>query len=98
MVKSKMEFEWNESKEKENIRKHGIPFAKGIECFFDPLGIVLEDIRHSSQEKRLFWVGKDASGRILTTRFTRRGSKIRIIGCAEWRKYRKVYDETTSSK
>ena len=40
-----------------------------------------------------YWVGKRSSGRVLTTRFTRRGTKIRIIGSAEWREFRRLYSE-----
>jgi len=56
---------------------------------------VLVDIKHSAQEKRLYWVGRIFTGRVLTTRFTKRGNKIRIIGSAEWRRFRRLYHETT---
>lgn len=90
-----MEFVWDLSKEKENIGKHKVTFLESIESFSDRNGFVLEDIKHSKSESRLFWIGKSLSGRILTTRFTKRGNVIRIIGSAEWRKYRRLYNETT---
>jgi len=37
----------------------------------------------------LLW---NSSG-MLTTRFTRRGTKVRIIGSAEWREFRRRYRE-----
>lgn len=89
-----MEFEWDASKEIENIKKHGIHFTLATETFFDPKGFQMVDAKHSEQEKRYYWVGKTGSGKILTTWFTRRGSMIRIIGCAEWRKMRKLYETT----
>ncbi|MBI1821887.1 MAG: BrnT family toxin [Nitrospirae bacterium] len=93
-----MEFEWDALKELINIRKHGIPFSDSVESFFDPKGIQLMDRKHSGSEKRFYWVGQTAKGRVLTTWFTRRGDIIRIIGCAEWRKFRRLYDETTKTK
>ena len=78
-----MEFEWEDSKEKDNLKKHGTTFTESMSTFLDACGIKLDDPSHSKNEKRLYWVGKSDSGRILTTRFTKRGEKIRIIGCAE---------------
>ena len=90
-----MEFEWDLAKEWVNVRKHGVTFSEAVESFFDPHGFHLVDTKHSREEGRFYWVGKSETGRVLTTRFTRRGRKIRIIGSAEWRKFRRLYDETT---
>jgi uncharacterized DUF497 family protein len=95
---SLMEFEWDYSKEAENLRKHRVSFAEAVETFSDPRGLVLEDENHSSSEDRFYWVGKSGSARILTTRFTRRGNKIRIIGCAEWRRFKVIYYEAAKVK
>lgn len=92
-----MEFDWDASKEMENIRKHKVPFLEATECFFDPNGFQLVDSKHSKKEKRFYWVGKSDSGRVLTTWFTHRQSVIRIIGAAEWRKFRRLYYETTKN-
>lgn len=93
-----MEFEWDALKEIVNIRKHGIPFAVAVETYFDPNGFQMVDRKHSDQERRFYWVGKTNTGRVLTTWFTRRGKIIRIIGCAERRKFRRLYYETTEAK
>jgi len=93
-----MDFEWDAAKEKENVRKHNVTFLEAVESFSDLSGFVLVDQKHSKREERFYWVGKIASGRVLTTRFTRRGEKIRIIGSAEWREYRKLYNEKTKAK
>ena len=93
-----MEFEWDCSKELENIRKHRVGFTEAVECFFDPNGFALKDERHSAAEPRFYWIGKTSSGKILTTRFTRRDSRIRIIGSAEWREFRRLYNEKTRHK
>lgn len=89
-----MDFEWDDKKEQDNIKKHRVTFLEAVESFMDPGGFQLADPQHSGIEKRCYWVGKSASGRILTSRFTLRGSKIRIIGSAEWRKFRRLYETT----
>ena len=93
-----MEFEWDETKERENVRKHSVSFLEAVESFSDSLGFMLTDKKHSKTEERYYWIGKIATGKVLTTRFTRRGDKIRIIGSAEWREYRKIYNEKTKHK
>lgn len=90
-----MEFEWDLSKELVNVRKHGVTFSEAVESFLDPHGFQLVDGKHSREEGRFYWVGRSKTGRVLTTRFTRRGQKIRIIGSAEWRKFRRLYETTT---
>ena len=92
-----MEFEWDLSKEIENLHKHGISFAEAVETFSDPQGFQLTDTKHSEVEPRYFWVGKSESGRVLTTRFTRRGDVIRIFGSALWRKFGRLYRERTET-
>jgi uncharacterized DUF497 family protein len=80
-----MEFEWDAS--------------KAVECFIDFNLFVLVDIKHSkTEEERKFAVGRSSGGRVLTTWFTERGRKIRIIGCAEWRKFRRLYYERTKDQ
>jgi uncharacterized DUF497 family protein len=92
-----MEFEWDLSKEIENLQKHDIAFAEALETFSDPNGFQLTDAKHSVTEPRFFWVGKSASGKILTTRFTRRRDVIRIFGSASWRKFGRLYNERTQT-
>jgi uncharacterized DUF497 family protein len=93
-----VEFEWDLQKEIQNICKHSVSFTEAVESFLDPAGFQLVDVKHSVQEKRLYWVGRISTGRVLTTRFTRRRNKIRIIGSAEWRQFRRLYHETTQSQ
>jgi uncharacterized DUF497 family protein len=93
-----MKFEWDVSKELKNLRKHGISFSEAVESFYDPKGFQLRDVKHSKGESRFYWVGKSKSGKILTVWFTGRGNVIRIIGCAEWRKFRRLYYETTKNE
>ena len=93
-----MEFEWNPSKDFENIKKHKVSFADATNAFCDPNGIDLEDAKHSSKEARHYWVGKIHDGRIITVRYTIRRDVIRIIGAAEWREFRRIYNEKTKAE
>ncbi len=90
-----MEFEWDAQKAIKNIQKHGVHFTEAIETFYDPRGIQLFDKAHTNKEEiRYYWIDKSKVGRILTTYFTKRENVIRIIGSAEWRKFRRLYERT----
>jgi len=95
-------FAWNVSgtraKKPTTSRKHRVSFVEAVESFFDPNGLLLIDEKHSRAEERFYWVGKSSSGRVLTTRFTRRGTKVRIIGSAGWREFRRLYREKTKNQ
>jgi len=92
MVEMDLEFEWDLLKDAANFKKHGCSFLEAVESFNDPRGLQLADRKHSLSEQRRYWVGRSAAGRVLTTWFTMRSSKVRIIGCAEWRKFRSLYE------
>lgn len=98
MVDCLVDFEWDLAKEQANISKHGHTFSEAVEAFQDPRGVQLLDREHSDKEDRFYWVGKVSSGKILTVWFTRRGKKVRIIGCAGWRKMRSLYHEAAKIK
>ena len=87
-----MHFEWDEKKNIENIRKHGISFYLAQYAFGDPNRIILEDIKHSQTEKRFYCIGK-INHDIVTVRFTYRKKIIRIIGAGFWRKGKMIYEE-----
>ena len=87
-----MEFEWNETKNRNNIEKHRLSFYEAQFAFADPKRLILEDFAHSDNEKRYFCIGKIAEG-IATVRFTIRGGKIRIFGAGYWRKGKKIHYE-----
>ena len=49
-----MQFEWDESKNKNNIKKHSVCFEDAIPVFFDEKALSFEDSRHNS-ECIAFW-------------------------------------------
>ena len=86
-------FEFDTEKEAKNLAKHGIDFETASEVFFDDNVIVAPDSKHSHVEFRWYAVGKIKDGRIVTVWFTRREGKVRIIGAAELRKWRREYEK-----
>jgi uncharacterized DUF497 family protein/predicted DNA binding CopG/RHH family protein len=76
-----MEFEWNESKNRINMEKHGVSFYDAQYAFADPKHLILEDIAHSVDEKRFFCIGK-TSGGIATVRFVCRRKKFASLAPA----------------
>lgn len=87
-----MDFQWNDSKNKQNIEKHQLSFFEAQDAFFDKKRVILEDKSHFTTEKRYFCIGKTSSGGIATVRFTLRSGHIRIIGAGYWRKGKKLYE------
>lgn len=85
-------FEWDEKKDKQNQKQHGVPFRLAQYAFADPNRVIAEDISQSKKEKRYYCFGK-VGDRIITVRFTYRQTKIRIIGAGYWRKGREIYEK-----
>ncbi|MCG8641776.1 MAG: BrnT family toxin [Desulfobacterales bacterium] len=72
---NKTDFEWDENKDKDNQKKHGVSFAFAQLAFLDSNRIILEDLDHSIDEKRFYCLGQVSEG-ILTVRFTYRSNRI----------------------
>ena len=87
-----MTFEWDENKNQENIEKHKVSFEVAQEAFFDKKRIIIKDKKHSKKEDRYFCIGNDGNG-IITVRFTKKNSNIRIFGAGYWREGRYKYEE-----
>jgi uncharacterized protein len=69
-----MSFEWDESKRKVNIRKHGIDFVDA-RSIFDGMTVTIEDTRFDYGETRYITLGF-LQGHVIVTEC---GDKIRII-------------------
>ncbi len=85
-------FEWNDGKNLENKRKHGVDFKTAQYVFADSKLVIAKDLEHSRSEKRFYCFGR-VKGGVLTVRFTYRKNRIRIIGAGFWRKGKKIYEE-----
>ena len=87
-----MKFEWNEEKNLLNIEKHGVSFEEALKVLLDPKRKIRLNKKHSADEIRYYCLGT-VSNRVMTVRFTIRGSKVRIIGAGYWREGRKNYEQ-----
>ena len=90
-----MEFEWDENKNRDNIRRRGIDFYDASRIFRDPYYIEEEDTRQDYGEQRFNVIGQ-VNGQTLFVTYTSRGEKIRIISARraepyERRKYHANY-------
>ena len=93
----KMDFEWDDEKDLENQRKHGVSFYEAQYAFLDDRRIIAEDVTHGQAEKRYYCFGLNEQGSgVLTVRFTYRSGCIRLIGAGYWRKGKKVYEQSNS--
>jgi len=89
-----MKFEWDEQKNRANIRKHGLDFADA-EIMFRGLLLVTADTREDYGEQR--WIGIGAIGeRIIAVIFAERDAEtIRIISLRKAdHEERKEYEKT----
>jgi uncharacterized DUF497 family protein len=89
----KINFEWDEAKNKINKLKHGIDFADAQYVFADPLHQEIYDKEHSTGEERWIIIGNIGMVVIVVVTF-KDGDTIRIISArkAEHTE-RKVYYE-----
>jgi len=55
-------FEWDEEKDKENQKKHGISFALAQHTFLDSQRVIAEDVTHGTQEERFYCIGRVGNG------------------------------------
>jgi uncharacterized DUF497 family protein len=53
----KLEFEWDNNKDKANISKHGISFDEAQTAFYDEYAIQFFDPEHSENEDRFLLLG-----------------------------------------
>lgn len=87
-----MEFEWDESKNHTNIRKHGIDFCDTWQIFEHPLLQKL-DVRKDYGERR--WIGMGLiDDAVVIIVYTLRGQKIRVISVRRANHHeRKIYQK-----
>lgn len=71
-------FEWDPTKARKNLEKHGVSFEEAARVFYDDDAIIDDDPDHSIGEHRELILGRSAR-RLLLVSFTERGDWIRII-------------------
>ena len=90
-----LSFEWDESKAKSNLAKHGVSLEEASTVFGDPLSLTIPDPTHSQVEDRSIVLGQSHQGKLQVVVHTERGDNIRIISArrASWREG-KSYEES----
>jgi len=78
---SELRFEWDERKNAENQRKHGVSFEEAQTAFLDDHAMLIDDPDHSSREERFILLGLSAALRHVVVCHCYRASNsvIRII-------------------
>ena len=92
-----MEFAWDPRKAAGNLAKHGVGFEEASTVFGDPLGRIVTDPRHSSEEERFVLLGLSETGRLIAVMYVERGEAIRIISARRaTHRERRDYEESTA--
>ena len=74
-----IDFEWDPSKARMNLRRHGVSFHEAATVLRDPLGITIYDPDHSEDEDRYITIGTSGGDRFLMVAHTGRGDRIRSV-------------------
>lgn len=87
-------FEWDENKEKSNLRKHKVSFDEAETVFSDIFSVTIPDPDHSLEENRFIDIGISDKNRVLIVVYTEREEKIRIISARKATKTeQKIYEQ-----
>lgn len=76
-----LRFEWDEAKNRENIKKHGVSFSEAQTVFLDENAIRFFDPDHSEDEDRFIMLGMSFRLRVLVVChcFRKSDTVVRII-------------------
>jgi uncharacterized protein len=87
-----MDFEWDNTKDEANRRKHGIDLRTAARVFLDPFIVEFDD-PDAADEMRFNAIGL-VDGRMLLVTYTMRGDVVRIISArgAEPHEKRKYHE------
>lgn len=93
-----IKFEWDKRKDRENQKKHRVPFSEAQTVFYDNMAIEFFDPDHSKDEDRFLIIGLSAKVRIILVNYLyKEGKKEDIIRIFSARKAtkneQKVYIE-----
>ena len=84
-----LKFEWDERKQKSNIKKHGVSFEEARTAFYDENAIQFHDPDHSENEERFILLGMSIKPQILVVChcFRENETLIRIISARKADKF-----------
>jgi uncharacterized DUF497 family protein len=76
-------FEWDEDKDRLNIKKHGFSFYEILEIFDDPAFLEGYDEEHSNEEERYYGIGCLNNIVYIIAFYTERKGRKRIISARQ---------------
>lgn len=81
IIIERLNFEWDESKNNINKRKHNVSFEEAMTVFQDTSALVIDDPDHSDQEERFIILGFSSKANLLVVChcYRKNDSVIRII-------------------
>ena len=86
-----MDFEWDQRKAKENLRKHGVDFADAVIALEDENALTVEDPDHDEPRFKTLGMGPTLNV-LFVVHCERRANTIRIISARKAdRKESKIY-------
>ncbi len=91
-----IQFQWDQNKNHENIKKHKVPFEEAKTVFFDENARLITDPEHSFNEERFIILGISNKLRLLVVVHTYKENDevIRIISARKATKFEtKYYNE-----
>ena len=76
-----LRFEWDDRKNTQNRRKHGVSFEEAQRVFFDEQALLIVDPDHSEEEERFILLGLSSALQTLVVChcYRRAGEVIRLI-------------------
>lgn len=86
-------FEWDEFKNKSNIKKHGVSFKEAVSVFYDEFALLIADPDHSEDEDRFVILGLSSKLRLLLVchSFKVDQGLIRVISCRKASRKESLY-------
>jgi uncharacterized DUF497 family protein len=90
-----LSFEWDDRKNTQNRRKHGVSFEEAQTVFFDEQALLVADPDHSEHEERFILLGLSSALRTLVVChcYRREGGMIRLISARRAdRQERELYE------
>ncbi|MDR2471323.1 MAG: BrnT family toxin [Treponema sp.] len=76
-------FEWDEEKDRLNVKNHGFSFDEIVEVFDDPAFLEGYDYEHSKNEDRYYGIGCLNGIVIIIVFYTERGKRTRIFSARQ---------------
>jgi uncharacterized DUF497 family protein len=87
-----MHFEWDESKNQANLKKHGLDFETAKEAFKDPKAVRRFD-RSVGTEDRFHLIGKIRGVLVILVAYTNSKNAVRIISARPAGRDKGVYND-----